>query len=533
MTDPQRSLSRNMLLMGSGILVSRVLGLARDIAFAERWGTDQAFAAFIIAFTIPNLLRALFGEGAFAAAFVPVLAARMEQDGRGAAWRAARQIISVLAVLLAVIVAVVMVMSGAARAVVAAGPSERAALYTFMLALLVRLMPYAWLVCLSGAFAGVLHSIKRFAVPALSPLLLNVCLIGAAVWVAPALGRTPETQVMVLAAAVLIAGVLQLGVHAAACRANGFRFRFMPAWKAPDVRRVAWLMAPALIGTGVAQVNVAVDRLLAGWLGDVATGSLYYSQRLVYLPVSLFGVAMAMVSLPVMARAWSRADRESMRGSLHYALRHVLFLSVPAAVLLAVCGRAVIQLLFEHGSFGAESTRETFWALSFYLPGLPAFAAAKIAVTMFHARQDTRTPVRIAAVCLVLNVVLNLTLMWSLRQGGLALATTICSYLNVALLLHVGARGVDGLKLRSLLPSLRRIGGSAAAAGLAAAAANCWWTAAVTRTGFAARVTAVLLPLGVGAAAYATTAWLLHAPELRELTEAVSGWLPRLRGNRK
>ncbi len=427
MAAKNNQFGRLMFTVSSGIFSSRVLGLARDVIFAYVFGTGRALAAFVVAFTFPNLLRALLGEGAFNNVFVPVFSERREKSGQEKAWAAACRIISVLAVVLVVLVFFISVTSIGLRAF------AQKDLTRSVLSLTPALMPYAILVCLTAAFGGVLNSLNRFSLPAYSQTIMNVSLIIAALiagfWLD---GRN---TVWLLVAAVLIAGVLQLLLHVHACARLGMRFRFDPEFSDPSVMRVGRLMTPVLIGAGVVQLNVVVDRMLAMFLGSGATTSLYYSQRLVYLPVSLFGVAMGTVALPALSKAWAANDHESARDSIVQALTTVLFLSIPAVALMAALRYPVVQLLFERGDFDLTSTRETVWALMFYLPGIPAFACAKVAVTPFYARHDTGTPVRIAAWCLLLNVVLNLILMQFLAQGGLALATAVCSFVNVGVLL--------------------------------------------------------------------------------------------------
>ncbi len=452
-----------MLVYGSGVLVSRVLGLGRDVLFASVLGTGPLMAAFVFAFTIPNLFRGLFGEGAFAAAFVPVFSEALEKEDRQTAWQGACRVISVLAVALGGMVLAVMAiawLSGwcltQARAHIRLG-----------LELTAWFVPYALLVCLAGALGSVLTSLRRIAVPAFSPVLLNLFLIAAAVGV----GRLPEASRMrpaLLVAGVLGAGVAQLVAPLWRCRSMGLSFRFSPSRHAPEVRKVLGLLVPVLFGVGILQLNTLVDRMLAFYLGATATSSLYFSQRLVLLPVGLFGVAMGVNTLPVMARAWSRGDQEAMGWTVSYALRQVLFLTLPALAALWVLREPMVRLLFERGSFGELSGRETLWALAFYLPGLPAFVCAKVAVTPFHAAQDTRTPVRIALLCLVMNVVLNLILMQFLKQGGLALATTICAWLNVGLLLGLTRRRLPTFRLRGLLLPVCKTALAALAAGMAA-----------------------------------------------------------------
>jgi len=502
-----------MLLVSSGTFASRILGLARDVVLAHVWGTGAAMGAFVFAFTIPNLFRALFGEGAFNAAFVPVFSERLEKDGKGRAWDAACTIISSLACVLAGVVVAGVAVS------MALGTVPRGTRFDLALRLLPWLMPYTLLICLSHAFGGVLNGLRRFAIPAYSPGLLNAFLIAGALWLAPRLGDTPEEQVFALAFAVLAAGCAQLLLHVVRCSQLGCVLRFQPSFQSADTRKVMALLGPVVIGAGVVQLNTLVDRVLAKLLGDAAITSLYYSQRLVYLPVGLFGVALGVVCLPAMSRAWARGDVDGMRSSLSTALRQVFFLTVPVVAAFWALREPVVRLFFERGSFDSRSTAETVWALLFYLPGIPAFAAVKVAVTPFHARQDTRTPLRIAVVCMVLNVILNLVLMLFLRQGGLALATSICSWLNLYLLMRITKRNLEALPVRSLVGSVGRL----LLAGLLAAGAGHVVVAATASALPASwsRVVASLSVVALGGltcgVTYAAGCALLRCRELGEL----------------
>ena len=503
-----RDFSRSALVVMSGVLLSRVLGLVRDIVFAQVWGTGVAIAAFFIAFTAPNLLRALFAEGAFSAGFVPVFTHKLEKEGLAAAWQAATRILSLLAV---VVCGIALLISGLAMLGSRLPGNE---LQVLALTLTSLLMLYAPLVCLSGALGCALNARGAFALPAYSSVLLNAVLIVTALTLCPRWDAGGEEGIFCLALAVLLAGGLQLFTHAVVARRRGMAFRFRWDPGAPPVRRVAMLMAPVLLGAGAMQINVAVDRLLAGWLGAMATGALYYSQRLAYLPVGLFGVALTVVALPAMSRSVARENVKELVATLGFSLRLVLFLGLPSALMLAVVGETLIGLLFQHGAFDAESSSETFWTLAFYLPGIPAFVAAKVAAAPFHARHDTRTPVKIAVVCLVLNVLLNLVLMQVLRQGGLALATTICSYLNTILLLAVLQRRLG--PQYHFVHELRvgRILISAALLAVTAAAAARFLPAELGAGAWYEKTVAILVPVAAGGVVYLFAAWWLGVEEL-------------------
>ncbi|MFW5802502.1 MAG: murein biosynthesis integral membrane protein MurJ [Verrucomicrobiota bacterium] len=508
-----------MILISTGILVSRILGLVRDIVLASIWGTGAAMGGWIFAFTIPNLLRALFAEGAFSSAFVPIFSERLETEGRVAAWRSATVIIGSLLVVVSLVVALIVGISFPLRSVVS-NPTYRIALD-----LLPIIMPYAILIAAGTALGAALNTLGRFGVPAFSPLLLNLFLIGGAILVSPWFGETPEQRIRVLPLAALAAGVGQVLLHGVRCSQLGCRFRPRMERRHADTRRVARLMAPVMIGVGVMQLNILLDRLLAGWLGSEAITSLYYSQRLVYLPVGLFGVALGVVSLPMLSRAWAAGKLDEMADHLRAALGQVVFLAVPAALGLLVVRTPLVSLLFQRGAFDAADTGETVYALLFYLPGIPAFACAKVAVTPFHAAQDTRTPVRVAVICLVLNLVLNLSLMPFLRQGGLALATSIASWVNVLILLHLARRTMEKAAFTGFGTHVARIV-SAGIAGVAAAvavSAAFGLDALPEGAVFGTRLVHTLVPLAVLGAVYTGTSLVLGCRDPVDLLRAIRG----------
>lgn len=508
MAHDKNKMGRHMLLVSSGILFSKCLGLARDMVFAYVWGTGTVLAAFVLAFTVPNLLRALFGEGAFNAAFVPLFNERREKDSQESAWLLASRVLTVVGVALTVIIAILAVLAVFGR-VLAPGELSRA---TFTL--LPWVLPYGIFICIAAGLASILNSLGRFGVPAYAQATLNICLIAAALLIAPLLKTTGVSPIFSLAAAVLAAGILQVLINGIACARAGWRYRFRMDWKAPGVRRFGMLLAPILVGTGVIQLNVLVDRFLAGYLGNVATTTLYYSQRLVYLPVGLFGVAMGTVCLPAMSRAWSNRDREAIGTSLRFSLEQVLFFSLPAAVALGILRVPVVKLLFEHGDFQTAATTETAWTLMFYIGGIPAFVSAKIATTPFHARQDTKTPVKVAAVCVIVNVILNLILMQFLRQGGLALSTAIASWLNVSLLLYLACSAVGQLHLKRMFKPIGKIAVSTIAAGMAMHF-SLVLVRALNWPGILGEISAVGLPALTGGMVYLGITFLLGCRQLR------------------
>lgn len=531
-TENRRRQSRSMLVVSGGVLLSRVFGFLRDIVFASVWGTGLGMAVWVAAFRIPNLARALFGEGSFTSAFVPVFSETLEKQGKVAAWRAACRVVSVLALVLgggAVLTAAICY---------ALLPFFHSELYRQTLLLTPLFMPYAVLICVAVAFGGVLNSFRRFSIPALTPLILNLFLILAAglVWLCFD-ADTVDTGIWVLVPAVLLAGIVHVWVHVRVARKEvGEPFRFEPAWRAPEVKKVATLMAPTLLGTGLIQFNIVLDTIWASILGPAALASLYFSQRIIYLPVGLFGVAAGVVSLPSMSQAWVRGERGEFRGQLAHSLRSVLFMCLPMTALLIVLADPIVRLAYQRGSFGEQSVRDTLWALFFYLPGIPFFSLVKPMANAFYARQDTRTPVRITWACLILNVILNLTLMWTLKQGGLALSTTLCSLLNLTALVVMFRRQTGMDIVREIWQPATRMVAATCVAVIAACLAL-WATAAAApalaetfsprAAELAARILKVAVPLGVGYAAYAAAALAFRCEELGEVFHGTIGRLFR------
>ncbi len=562
MSSPQtqKNMGGAMLVVSAGVLLSRVLGFLRDVVLASVWGTGLGTGVWVAAFRIPNLARALFGEGSFTGAFVPVFSETLEKEGKPAAWRAACRVVSVLTLVLG---ALVLLVAAVCYGLLPFFPKE---LHRQILLMTPALMPYALFICIAVAFGGILNSFRRFAVPALTPLILNVFLILAAggVWWCHIRGRTPEevravveqgTGVWWLVPAVLAAGIVHVWIHLRSARraADAGPFRFDPAVRSPEVRKVAWLMAPALLGTGLIQLNIVLDTFWAGALGATALASLYFSQRIIYLPVGLFGVAAGVVSLPAMSQAWTRDDRKEFLGQLGHSLRSVLFMSLPMTALLIVLAEPIVRLAYQRGSFGDDSVHATLWALIFYLPGIPLFSLVKPMANGFYARQDTRTPVLVTLGCLVLNVTLNLLVILphlrpgclvdvaplrGLQQGGLALSTTICSLANIATLVWLFQRrtGMDVLgEVRDAAVKILAATGAAALAAMLALrgmetlnAMN--WLPAAMKPGLrvlCARGLEVAVPLAAGYAVYALAAWALKCQELHELAGLVSARLRR------
>ena len=422
---------RSVFSTSAGTLVSRILGLARDVVLASVFGAGASADTFFVAFRIPNFFRRLFGEGAFSHAFVPVLseyrATRSEDEIR-------ELVASVAGTLGAVLVAVTSAGILAAPLLVYvfasgfASDPEQSALAGSLLRIT---FPYLLFISLTAFAGGILNTWGRFAIPAITPSLLNVALIGAAILLAPRF----EEPATALAWGVLIGGVAQLAFQVPFLWRIRMLVRPRLRMAHEGVRRIVRLIVPALLGVSVAQVNLLVDTQFASFLVTGSISWLYYSDRLMEFPLGVFGIALATVALPSLAHRHAQGDLEGYHATLDWALRLVLLIAVPAAIGLGILAVPMLSTVFQYGVFDEHAVRMSALSLSAYASGLVAFVAVKVLAAGFHSRQEMRIPVRIAVVAMVANVVLNFVLVGPLAHAGLALASSLAAWLNAALLL--------------------------------------------------------------------------------------------------
>lgn len=515
----QRSLGGFMLKSSFGTFGSRIFGLLRDMVTGWYWGASgSAQAAITVAFAIPNHLRALFGEGAFTAAFVPMLSERLARRQPAAAWKLAERAISLQLVVLSFFVVAFALVSLVCHVFQPAGLPGHIRLTLIILPLM---MPYALFICLTGAFSAVLNSLRIFAWPALVPILYNLVQIGTVIGLCAQWSNTDFAPLLIFCGGALLAGLLQLLAMMLLARHHGFTYHFDLAWDG-EVRVLCRNILPGLVGLGAQQFNQLIDKGWGMFLGAQAIGALNYSQHLVYLPVGLFGAAMGTASLPSFSASWARNDRQGLAQTLAYALRQNLFMALPCAALLWVLGEPVITLLLRRGAFDAEAVRQCAWALKFYLLGLPAFCCIKVAAAVFFARQDTRTPRNVTLVCVAANMVLNTLCLTPLHFGGLALSTSLCAFANVVLLLHLNVRsmpewqpyqrGVINAALALTLAALAASG--AAIAGLQVLA---WGAGGAGGAGWPYALAQLLAGGGPGLVVYLLACLLLRRPEPGEL----------------
>ncbi|MDZ7748174.1 MAG: murein biosynthesis integral membrane protein MurJ [Halofilum sp. (in: g-proteobacteria)] len=430
--------------IGAMTLVSRVLGFVRDMVLAGVFGADRMTDAFFVAFRIPNFLRRLFGEGGFTQAFVPVFTEYKEKHGFESLRDLADHVVGTLLGVLLALTAIGVAFSPALVLVFAPGFYDEPERYRAAADMLRVTFPYLLFISLVATAGGMLQSFSRFAVPAFTPVLLNICLIGGALWAAPRF----EIPIYAMAWAVFVAGIVQLAFQLPFLARIGMLPRPRWGWRHPGVQKVLRLLVPTLFGASVAQINLLVDTLVASLLAAGSVSWLYYADRLLEFPLGVFGVALGTAILPRLSSDHARSDPAAFHRTLEHALRLILVIGVPATAGLVLLAGPILTTLFGHGAFGAGDTRMAALALLGYGVGLPAFLAVKVLQPGFFSRQDTRTPVRIGAAALVANMFLNAAITGGLVLGGyaaphagLALATALSGWLHAGLLYHRLTRG--------------------------------------------------------------------------------------------
>jgi putative peptidoglycan lipid II flippase len=424
------NLLRALLTVSSLTLVSRILGYARDFVIARAFGAGLATDAFFVAFRIPNLLRRLFAEGAFSQAFVPVLAEYKNRQGEAAT----RELISAVATLLAIALAITAALgvAGASWIVWVSAPGFAAdpAKFDLTVRMLRITFPYIAFISLVALSAGVLNTWNRFGVPAITPTLLNVSFIVAAL----AFADRFDPPITVLAWAVLAGGILQLAFQVPFL----LRLGALPRWRLDlahaGMRRVLKLMAPAAFGVSVSQVSLLINTIFASFLVSGSVSWLYYADRLMEFPAGVLGVALGTILLPSLSKYHADADHGEYSRLLDWGLRLTILLAVPSAVALAVIALPLIAALFHYGQFGASDAWMTRQALVAYSIGLVGMILVKILAPGFYARQDIVTPVKVGILTLVLTQIMNVAFIGPFRHAGLALAIGLGACVNAALL---------------------------------------------------------------------------------------------------
>ncbi|HEJ83567.1 MAG TPA: murein biosynthesis integral membrane protein MurJ [Desulfobacteraceae bacterium] len=462
-TVPKPSNSENRKLgYAAGVVsfftfLSRILGLVRDMVIAGLFGSGLAADAFFVAFRIPNLLRRLFAEGSLTIAFIPIFTEYLTLKTRKDAFDLARVVLTLLSILLALVTLLGILFSPWIVRVQAFGFGGSGIKYDLTVLLTRIMFPYIFFISLVAFFMGVLNSLRRFAAPAAAPILLNVGIIAAAYLISPHCAA----PIVGIAIGVLIGGALQVGLQIPSVIREGLIL--LPKWNPthPALKRIGFLMLPAIFGSAVYQVNQFMGTLLATFLEEGSVSWLYYADRLVQFPLGIFAIAISTAALPSLSTEAAKNDLVQFQSTLNHALCLVFFITFPSMAGLMVLGEPLVQLLFERGAFDSHASIMTAHALLYYTVGLWAFSGVRVMVSAFYALQDTKTPVKVATVALALNLGLSLLLMGPLKHGGLALALSLASSVQFCLLIFL-------LKRRGSLINIKPVIISSAKSALAA-----------------------------------------------------------------
>jgi putative peptidoglycan lipid II flippase len=447
----ERRVVRSAGVLGATTLLSRVLGLVREVVFASVFGVTWITDAFRVAYVIPYILRRLLGEGSMSAFLVPVLTDEMERGGKPAAFRAVRAAYTLFFIVTVVIV--VILVGGAPYVVLVIAPGFKLNPETFELAVnLARIMlPYMLLMMTSAMAMGILNSFFKFTVPALSPTVMNVCYLTALGIIIAFFAATPdEHKIYVLAIGVLAGGVGSILLQTPSLWRLGFRYVPRFDFANPAVKQIAVLMTPALFSIGIVRLNLLIATAAASIVGVGTVSLINYAERLLQFPLGVFGFSISNVILPQLSRQASKGDKEGLKDSLSFALRLALLVGIPCTVGLIVLGEPLVRLVYERGAFTAEDTAGASFILIGFSVFLIGFLGAQIVTPVFYALKKPREPIKAGVVTFVVNLVLTLILMWPLGGAGIALATSASATIGTFFLLYrfrklvgpIGARRV-------------------------------------------------------------------------------------------
>ncbi len=503
-------------------MTSRVLGVVREQVLAALFGAGDATDAYNVAFRVPNLVRDLFAEGAMSSAFVPTFTRHLTTAGKDSAWRLGNLVINGLIVITVALVVLGIIFAEPLVGLFAGAYREVPGKFELTVFLTRLMLPFLTFVAVAAAFMGMLNSLHRFFIPALSPAMFNVATIICALTLVPLMPALSLPAITAIAIGTLVGGVAQLSLQWPSLRREGFTYRPILDWKDESLRRVLVLMGPGTIGLAATQVNVFVNTVLATGEGTGAVSWLNYAFRLMYLPIGLFGVSIATATLPAVSRHVAVRDEGAARRTVADGLSMMLMLNIPATVGLMVLAPPIVRLIFERGAFTAADTAATAIAVQYYALGLVGYSVVRITSPVFYALGQNRTPVMVSVATVLANAVLNIWLVGLMGYGGLALGTSIAALFNAALLMFFLRKRLGGIEGGRISASLVRITIAAAIMGIAAVAVDMGTGLWLPGAGLAPQLIRLGSTIGVAMVVLAASAYLLRVHEFRKAVTLVS-----------
>jgi putative peptidoglycan lipid II flippase len=507
-------------------MTSRILGVVREQVLAAYFGAGNAMDAYNVAYRVPNLVRDLFAEGAMSSAFVPTFTKHLTTEGKASAWRLGNLVLNALIVITGTLVIAGIVFAEPLVTLFASAYREVPGKLELTVFLTRLMLPFLTFVALAAAFMGMLNSLHRFFIPALSPAMYNVATISCAFLLIPVMSAIGLPTITAIAIGSFLGGVAQLAIQWPALRREGFRYRPMLDWNDPALRRVLVLMGPGTIGLAATQVNVFVNTVLATGEGTGAVSWLNYAFRLMYLPIGLFGVSIGTATLPAVSRHVARQDEPAARRTVADGLSLMLMLNVPATIGLVVLATPIVRVIFERAAFTSADTAATAAALQYYALGLIGYSIVRIASPVFYALGQNRTPVMVSIATVLVNAALNVALVRVLGYRGLALGTAIAALFNATLLMLLLRRRLDGIEGRRVAGSLARIVIASALMGAAAAGMNIAMNVWLPGTALLVQIVRLMVSIAAAVGVLAAAAYVLG---IREFHDGLALVLRRLR----
>ena len=460
--DEKRNITKAAGLMSIATFISRILGYAKDMILAVFFGATGLSDTFFVAFRIPNLLRELFAEGSMSSAVIPVLTEHQTKYGDEEAKRLVRIIFTSITIFVGLICVLGIIFAPAIVTAIAPGFLNMPDKFSLTV-LLTRLMfPFLLFISLAAIVMGALNTRRIFFIPAVAPAMLNITIIAAVLLLAPGM----EQPIIAVAIGVAIGGLVQFAFQLPSFFKNGYSLTPQYDFRHPGLKKISILILPATMGMAVAQINIFISTILASYLVEGSITYLYYSMRLIQFPIGIFGVAMGMAVLPTLSEHAVKGDFDSLRSDFSFALRLLFFMTIPAMAGLIALKEPIVNMLFQRGKFDYAATIGTSQALLFYSLGIWAMVGVRIVTVSFYSMQDTRTPVKVAVIALLTNIILSLIFLGPLQHNGLALANAIASSVNFTALFFMLRKKLGRVEGRKIAASFIKISTASAVTGL-------------------------------------------------------------------
>ena len=505
-----KSIVKHAGYVSIGTTISRIFGFIRDMLVAYLFGAGMVADAFYAAFRIPNLIRRMLGEGSFSVAFIPVFSQYLHTKTKSETQKLINVVFTSLLVITTIITILGVFFAPQLVKFIAWGFTSDPEKLQLTIDLTRLMFPFLIFICLAGVLLALLNTLQSFFIPAIAPANLSFAEIIYVLAIAPLL--TPENQIKGLAISVIFGGLGHFLMQYPSLKNLGWHLKLDFNFNHPGLKKIFLLMIPSIIGISVDQINTFVDTICASFLGNGSITALYYSNRLMQLPLAIFGLALATVSLPLMSKAVAHKDIDDMKQTLNLSIRFSVIMLIPAAVGLIVLGLPIIKVLFQRGKFDDFASILTNQALICYAFGLPAYAISKIFANTFFSFQDTKTPVKVAFFVMIIHVILCVSLMKVIGVGGLALATSICAYINFIILAYKIRNKIGALGITKIIKSLSKALAASIIMGIV-----CYFIMLINISYF------ILLPISIiiGIGIFVLTAKLLKSEEIEQLLNTV------------